>query len=200
MEGMMGVAAVLLMAVAVAMFVNAATSFRLSRMTIGPGVDVARVPSIWFRVTFPLLDRLSPLMSRIGWSGYRDRAAAQLQRAGFEGVKVDHLLAMKVLTAIALPAFFSLLISALLNPGVFVLAAIGAFCLPDYLVAEARKARERKVVRALPGAVDVLSLSVEAGLDFLAAIQRLVERSSPGPLRDEMATVLNDVRLGTSRA
>jgi tight adherence protein C len=43
-------------------------------------------------------------------------------------------------------------------------------------------------------------LSVEAGLDFLAAIQRLVERSSPGPLRDEMATVLNDVRLGTPRA
>jgi tight adherence protein C len=197
---MLGWAAVILMTVAVTMGAYALSSFRFSRMTIGPGVDVSRVPSLWFRLAFPILDRLAPLMTGITWSNYRKKAAFQLQRAGFEAIKVDHLLAMKILTALTLPAFFSLIISALLNPGIFVLAAIGAFYLPDYIVSEARKARERQVVRALPGAVDVLSLSVEAGLDFLAAIQRLVERSRSGPLRDEMATVLNDVRLGTSRA
>jgi tight adherence protein C len=76
---------------------------------------------------------------------------------------------------------------------------VGGFLLPDRLVSDLRKARERQIVRALPGAVDVLSLSVEAGLEFLMAIQRLVERRRFGPLRDELTTVLNDIRLGTSR-
>jgi tight adherence protein C len=86
------------------------------------------------------------------------------------------------------------------NPGMFVLAGILGFFLPDRLVADLRKSRERKILRALPGAVDVLSLSVEAGLEFLIAIQRLVEQRRFGPLRDELTTVLNDVRLGHSRS
>ncbi len=57
----------------------------------------------------------------------------------------------------------------------------------------------REIVFRLPGAVDVLSLSVAAGLDFLAAVRRVVERGSPGPLRDEFAILLQDIRLGQSR-
>jgi tight adherence protein C len=86
------------------------------------------------------------------------------------------------------------------NPAIFVLVGVGGFYLPDRLLNDLRKARERQILRALPGAVDVLSLSVEAGLEFLIALQRLVERGSTGPLRDELATILNDIRLGTSRS
>ena len=80
------------------------------------------------------------------------------------------------------------------------LAGLGAFYLPDKIVTSLRKKREKQIVRALPGAVDVLSLSVEAGLEFLLALQRQVERGLPGALRDELATILNDIRLGKSRA
>jgi len=48
--------------------------------------------------------------------------------------------------------------------------------------------------------VDVLSLSVEAGLEFLIALERLVKRGLSGPLRDELTAVLNDIRLGTTRS
>jgi tight adherence protein C len=75
-----------------------------------------------------------------------------------------------------------------------------AFHLPDRLLAGSRAARERAIVRSLPGAVDVLSLSVEAGLEFLMALERLVKRGLTGPLRDELTEVLNDIRLGTTRS
>jgi tight adherence protein C len=113
---------------------------------------------------------------------------------------VNHLLALKVLMAIFVPLVLQLLGEMFSNLGVLALAVIGGFMLPDWLIADLRKKRERQIIRALPGAVDSLSLLVEAGLEFLMAIQRLVERRRGGPLRDELATVLNDIRLGTSRS
>jgi tight adherence protein C len=98
------------------------------------------------------------------------------------------------------PLIASRLFQVLSNPALFLLVGIGGFFLPDRLVADLRRAREREIVRALPGAVDVLSLSVEAGLEFMMAIQRYVERGAAGALRDELATILNDVRLGMSRS
>ena len=84
--------------------------------------------------------------------------------------------------------------------GAVCVVGLGCFFLPDRFVSDLRKTRERQILRALPGAVDVLSLSVEAGLEFLTAMQRLVERGGTGPLRDELTTVLNDIRIGQSRA
>jgi tight adherence protein C len=98
------------------------------------------------------------------------------------------------------PLLAELLFAVFRNPAFFVIAAVLAFYLPDRLLASSRAVRERAIVRALPGAVDVLSLSVEAGLEFLIALERLVKRGLEGPLRDELTTVLNDIRLGTSRA
>ena len=164
-------------------------------------VDVSRLPSVWFRVLFPLLDRLAPLFRRIAWPRYRENAAVALQRAGLgEGVTVDHLLAMKALVAVLTPLVMAQLMALFSNPAFFVLAGIGGFFLPDRLVSDLRRSREAEIVRSMPGAVDVLSLSVEAGLDFLAAMQRLVERGAVGALRDELATILNDIRLGKTRA
>jgi tight adherence protein C len=164
-------------------------------------VDPSQVPSLVFRLTYPATDRLAGLFQRVKWTNYRTRMAVELRRAGLGGViTVDHLLAMKVLTAMLMPLVASRLFEVFSSPAMFLLAAIGSFFLPDRLVADQRRARERQILRALPGAVDVLSLSVEAGLEFLTAMQRLVERGGIGALRDELATILNDIRLGKSRA
>ena len=85
-------------------------------------------------------------------------------------------------------------------PPFFVAAMALGFLLPDKLVADLKKRRFRQILRTMPGAVDVLSLSVEAGLDFQVAMQRFVERGTPGALRDELSTILNDMRLGKTRA
>ncbi|OFW03940.1 MAG: hypothetical protein A3H96_15975 [Acidobacteria bacterium RIFCSPLOWO2_02_FULL_67_36] len=164
-------------------------------------VDSSKVPSLWFRLLYPLLDKMAPLFKGLRLTGYRAKMAVELQRAGIgEYVTVDHLLAMKAVTALFAPLFLSRFLAAFTNPAIFLLGAVGGAFLPDRLVTDLRKNRERQILRALPGSVDVLSLSVEAGLEFLIAMQRLVERGAVGPLRDELATILNDIRLGKSRS
>lgn len=155
---------------------------------------------IYFKLPYPILDLLSPVMRFIPWPSYRARTQVLLQRAGVADVlTVDHLLAAKIFSAIIVPILSSQVFEMLQNPALFAIMGFVGFILPDRLVNDMRKSREKAIVRALPGSVDVLSLSVEAGLEFLMAIRRLVERGRSGPLRDELATILNDIRLGQSR-
>ncbi len=152
------------------------------------------------KVFFPIVSALAGPASGIRWPSYRTRAAWTIARSGWgDSFTVDHLLALKILSAIFVP-LGALLFALLRNPAFFLLAAVAAFFIPDMLLNSSRKARERQLVRALPGAVDVLSLSVEAGLEFLIALERLVKRGLSGPLRDELTAVLNDIRLGTTRS
>jgi tight adherence protein C len=162
--------------------------------------DTRHLP-LWFKLPYPFVSVLAPLMQRIPWPSYRARAAVSLLRAGMADVyTTNHLLAYKILSAVVVPLVVTELFAVFQNPALFVLAGVGGFLLPDRLVNDLRKKREKAIIRALPGSVDVLSLSVEAGLEFLMAIRRLVERGSPGPLRDELATILNDIRLGQTRS
>jgi tight adherence protein C len=163
--------------------------------------EVPQGAPAFVKVFFPVITAFSKLTPGIAWPTYREQAAVAVRRSGWgDSFTVDHLLAMKILSALVLPMIGALLFAIFRNPAFFVLGAIAAFYLPDRLLASSRAVRERAIVRALPGAVDVLSLSVEAGLEFLIALERLVKRGLEGPLRDELTTVLNDIRLGTSRA
>ena len=196
-------AGVILLLAAVALFVES-----VMPATTAPGRRVltqraAPPPSypLWLRLVFPLLELIAPLLKAVPWPRYRAKATLALQRAAIaDVVTVNHLLAFKLVTAIAVPIVLALVFEMFRNYGMFALAMVGGFFLPDRLVADLRKKREHQIMRALPGAVDSLSLLVEAGLEFLMAIQRWVERRRAGPLRDELATVLNDIRLGNSRS
>ena len=61
------------------------------------------------------------------------------------------------------------------------------------------KIRHHQITRALPYNLDLLTLSVEAGLDFAAAIGKVVEKGRTGPLRDELAITLKELKLGKTR-
>jgi tight adherence protein C len=164
-------------------------------------VDLSRVDSIVFKWGYYLTTPFAPFFRWITWDSYRRKETIELQRAGLgEGMKVVQLFVLKTIAAIVIPLVVSQIFTLFTNPFMFLVAAFGGWVVPDKLVADMRKKRERRIVRTLPGAVDVLSLSVEAGLEFLTAMQRLVERGGIGPLRDELATILSDIRLGKTRS
>jgi tight adherence protein C len=56
------------------------------------------------------------------------------------------------------------------------------------------------VKRAMPFIVDLLALSTEAGLDFVGAIGKVVEKARPSPLVEEFEQVLKEIKVGSSRA
>jgi tight adherence protein C len=82
---------------------------------------------------------------------------------------------------------------------IVVLALLFSF-LPDFLLKDMVTKRQRAIVRALPFSVDLLTLVVEAGLDFSQGIQRVVERGPEGPLRDELSLMIREIRLGSTRS
>ncbi|MCT1607244.1 type II secretion system F family protein [Nesterenkonia massiliensis] len=79
----------------------------------------------------------------------------------------------------------------------FLIAVIGFF-LPDLVLRSAGQRRQAMIEEGLPDFLDVLSVTVSAGLSFRGALDRVIERTE-GPLAEEMETTLQQMDVGTSR-
>ena len=77
------------------------------------------------------------------------------------------------------------------------LAAAGFFG-PDYFLSVKARSRRERVKADLPDALDLLAVSVEAGLGFDGAIAKLTEHMD-GPLAEEFSLTLGEMRIGESR-
>ncbi len=84
-------------------------------------------------------------------------------------------------------------------PWAFPVLPVVGFMYPDFWVDGLIKERHKKVIKSLPFVVDLLSLSVEAGLDFIGAIGKVVEKAESSPLIDELEQVLKEIKVGSSR-
>lgn len=81
---------------------------------------------------------------------------------------------------------------------VVILAFIG-YLLPGAYVGNMAKARQKAIQRQLPDVIDLLTISVEAGLGFDAALSQVV-KNVPGPLAEEIARQLQEMQIGVSRS
>jgi tight adherence protein C len=77
---------------------------------------------------------------------------------------------------------------------------ISAFFIPNIDVSSRRTARQLEIRLAMPYVIDLLTLSTEAGLDFLGSIGKVVDRAPPGPFIEELSIVLKDIQLGRTRS
>lgn len=74
------------------------------------------------------------------------------------------------------------------------------FFLPDIWLKEKTNHRRSQIIRALPYSMDLLTLSVESGLDFISAISRMTQKADDNELHREFKQMLREIRLGTSRS
>jgi tight adherence protein C len=72
--------------------------------------------------------------------------------------------------------------------------------LPVIWLSDTRKRRDDDVIRTLPVYLDFLTMCVEGGLNLQGALGQAMEKATPGPLRNEFAVVLRDLRSGLSRS
>ena len=72
--------------------------------------------------------------------------------------------------------------------------------MPVIWLSDTRKRRDDAVIRTLPVYLDFLTMCVEGGLNLQGALGQAMEKGSPGPLRNEFAVVLRDLRAGLSRS
>lgn len=76
----------------------------------------------------------------------------------------------------------------------FVFILIGLF-LPDFALIQSGRKRQEAIEDSLPDFLDILAVTVSAGLSFRSAIAKVTERTQ-GPLAEEFKTVLNQLDMG----
>jgi tight adherence protein C len=153
------------------------------------------------RVVAPMSSRIAKFMLRLNRRENLEAVQQRLLAAGMSGVSPSSFLAAKGFLA-GSGAFFGLVLwigtrsSAAL--GMLIgFAAIG-YIAPGYLVGVRARRRRELVQSALPDALDLLAVSVEAGLGFDAAISKLIDHMD-GPLIDEFGLALSEMRVGEAR-
>ncbi|MGZ4685261.1 type II secretion system F family protein [Oryzihumus sp.] len=152
------------------------------------------------RLVRPLLDGSRGLAVRLSPAGTHDRLQHLLDLAGNPGTwTVERLLGLKGAGMIG--GAVVVLLLAHLSLGGLVLAVVAAavgFFLPDLLVYNVALKRQNILRRGLADALDMLTVCVEAGQGFDAALLQ-VARSTQGPVAGEFARVLQEIQIGKSR-
>ena len=182
-----------------------AVQARLSQLVVQPKSleEMEMQQPFYERVMRPMIQRLARVRKRQE-GGMIAKIDAKLERAGYPGgLRGADWIGVKFLTAIGFAILFLLL--GLLLTGTFVVAfffaiiglAIG-YIAPEFWLSRKARARSFGMILQLPDALDLLTISVEAGLGFDAALAKVVEKME-GPLVDEFRQALAEVRMGRTR-
>lgn len=161
--------------------------------------------SLILRLCRPLIQAyLLPSVANFKINNFRKEKKQKIASAGLtDELTADELFALKLLLTLLLPLMALIYNFALnvANPMVLIIifGAVGYY-FPELWLKSVIKERQQEIRLALPFVIDLLSLCTEAGLDFMGAIQRVVIKAKRSPFIDELQVVLNEIKLGTTRA
>lgn len=157
------------------------------------------------RVAWPLLRFVGRFARRFTPAGVVDRLSKDLVYAGSPaGWDAERILAIKLVASaggFVAPALAGPLLGLAPVRGVVggaVFAILGYYA-PEWALRSRAGTRQAAIQRALPDALDLLSITVEAGLGFDAAVKRVATHAR-GPLGEELHRVLQEIQIGKPRA
>jgi tight adherence protein C len=134
---------------------------------------------------------------------YMEHTEKRLQRTGVSYLlSAEQFTALQIFTALVLPVVVWVCLMAMGKsfPLAILIAPLLGFLFPNVWLADTRKRRELAVIRSMPVYLDFITMCVEAGLNLSGALAQAMEKAPPGPLRNEFAIVLRDLRSGLTRA
>jgi len=156
------------------------------------------------RTVRPMAVRLSGIGRRFTSAKKIGRTERRLAQAGNPGdLRTVDFLGMKVVVAGAAAGVVFLVVGVVLGNiafGIMVSVAGGVigFLAPEIWLSRRIKKRRQAILVAVPDTLDLLTISVKAGLGFDAALGKVVEKTS-GPLSEEFRRTLQEVRMGKVR-
>jgi tight adherence protein C len=158
------------------------------------------------RILVPTVSGAGRVAKRITPLDARDRVAKKLLLAGSPPAwDAERVIAFKVIgAAVGLVAGFLIATTLLHLSGFTMLVVVGllsiaGFLLPDSMLARKVEERQKEVLGTLSDTLDLLTISVEAGLSLNAAIAQVVQ-NVPGVLSAEFARMLQEIQLGVPRS
>ena len=178
--------------------VNRAATYGKVRAVLGP-----RQLPFSERVLAPMGDRLAGWTLKLHPKTTVDGVSTKLLAAGLgRTISPNTFLAFKSALAIGGIVLGALVGGAVAGAGGVLLAAVTlcgiGFIAPDFIVSTKARSRKDRLKAELPDALDLMSVSVEAGMGFDGALSKLTEHME-GPLADEFALTLSEIRIGETR-
>jgi len=175
-----------------------------ARRRLGVGGEVKFTQSLVLKIVRPFFTLLEPITSRIAVPRYREKVKHKFITAGMDELTVDDMIAYKIFMAVVIPTFFSLALRGITGewviPGYGIVGlALFGFVFPDQWLNGRVHLRQKEMLMAMPYVMDLLTLSVEAGLDFVAGLGKVVEKSAPNALIDELRLTLQEMQVGNTR-
>jgi tight adherence protein C len=155
------------------------------------------------RTLKPIIRGLSSLMTRFYPANTMKSLTLKLKRAGMETTSAEFFLGIKAFAAIVGVIAGAAILNLMSSDGTqTVFGAIGGivvgFMAPDFYLGNRAGGRGKQILDTLPDALDLLTISVEAGLGFDAAIVKVTEKLK-GALSDEFKRAASEQRVGKSR-
>ena len=157
------------------------------------------------RTLRPLFARLSGFVSRLSSTSFSEQTEKRLALAGNPGeLRVADWLGIKVVGAFVFAIVFFLLFNFALSVGPLMAILLGlagtgiGYIAPEFWLSGRIRQRQKAILVMIPDTLDLLTISVRAGLGFDAALAKVVERL-PGPLSEEFRRALAEVRVGKAR-
>lgn len=182
---------------------------QLTYVTLADGRREERALPLAFRLLLPFVGNVAVWVDRPAMRRSCERAERDLISAGFEGLLSGReFIALRILN----PTVYGLLWIVLMvllaridatirgNLTLVCLLGVGLFYMqPLFWLRRTIKLRHKSIQRAMPFVIDLLTLSVEAGMDFMSALQRAVERRKLDPLTEELIRMIHEIQLGAPR-
>ena len=164
------------------------------------------------RVVLPMGDRVAKILRDITPAEAAERVQKKLIQAGlYPSVTPAQLLGLCWFSLVGFVFLMSLFLvwegtkrgsivhlSDPLNLVYLAIAGAAGYTVPQFLLGYRVRKRQEEILLTLPYAIDVLSISVEAGMGFDAGVGYTM-RKIKGPLSEEFAKTLNEIRLGKPR-
>ncbi len=169
-----------------------------------PGVEAGE-KSVLVDALRPAWSPLSGFMGGVGLLRYRAWIDRAFVRAGMTGkMSGDEFFAYKLVMGVVFWFLFVIVLGVLIMGGSpHPLVHLGVFALgsffPDAWLQGQVSERQDEIRRALPYVMDLLTLSVEAGLDFIQGVHKVCEKAKAGALVDEFAYMLREISVGATR-
>jgi tight adherence protein C len=159
------------------------------------------LPRFKERVFGPLLKQVASLMLKVNPKASTDAVTKRLMAAGMRSTSPTGFIAAQGLVTLG-GFFFGLVLLGAASPAraplFAILMAVLGFMAPNFFLNRRVRSRQAAVAAQLPDALDLLSVSVEAGLGFDGAVQKLTEHMD-GPLIEEFELALGEMRIGEGR-
>lgn len=199
----------LLAGVAVFLFVNSifASNTDKKQLSWATNDEPTKSKNAIINISRPLVHQFTLQHAlRVKSESYRKRVRKYILTSGLsQELNEDEFIGLQILWGFMFPIFLFVMNFSLqlgLNPMLLIGLGFAGFFLPQIHAKGEKKKRELSVRSDLPFFIDLLALSVEAGLDFFSAIQKIVDKSqgTQSVLAEEFGIVLKDIKIGASKA